>query len=748
MTTMNELPSHPLTHLDGVVHDRPVVDAHEVFSVLDESPTDSGPHDSVAIRDASDAEASLNALLVAWEAVMAHIADRSAIAQDHPLIHALMDALIAHGLLPASGDISRDDVIQFHDWLVGMPTDALVEDKALIEVWVLANWGAANHGGGLDQVTLTGAINTFQQYTVHAHVTVDGQVLTLSCLDPEPVTVDHALHATGQQLFRQVWGDPSPQDYRQAHEALTLSDDDQAQLLQWFQSTFPDGLDGLSALAMIEAILQAMVAEDPQYVPDIGDTWATVSEFLASKSGDCEDFSHFLYAALRHAFSALPIEDQPELSVVAGLVGQGAYVLGHSVLEVTIGEEVMVIDLTRAVVGDANPVLRAVDYRRQVQFQEVLRYDATETTVRATDVDLASFSTASVGGDADTFVDYVDGVIRESSATSPSYLYQTLMTDVIAEETRTLTQQQGIFSSPDDALVGVSDLESFSVVNFFSNQDYVDYFLEKYDLDLSDICQMNDQLMMAKGRGRVSRSVFSFLGSNMDLVLSDLVRFRYIDLDQDPEFFVLMSSGVVERTNGDLFAQLTAMGILTPYGEIDGDQLTNASTLHALRDLFRLSIGAYEYVSEQADHLIAYLRNKHYVFSSTGGAYNGDSVFGQTLSQFEALTERLFKGFSGSVVGVERDALSDIGQSEFVTSEPGSLFLRTQHQAIQEAMSLFFSLQNKISAFMTVIFSLADMTSSISTKLGEEHSTASSTSRQRQKLYKRLMPTPVESIRP
>ena len=130
---------------------------------------------------------------------------------------------------------------------------------------------------------------------------------------------------------------------------------------------------------------------------------------------------------------------------------------------------------------------------------------------------------------------------------------------------------------------------------------------------------MNDQLMMAKGRGRVSRSVFSFLGSNMDLVLSDLVRFRYIDLDQDPEFFVLMSSGVVERTNGDLFAQLTAMGILTPYGEIDGDQLTNASTLHALRDLFRLSIGAYEYVSEQADHLIAYLRNKHYVFSSTGG---------------------------------------------------------------------------------------------------------------------------------
>ena len=72
---------------------------------------------------------------------------------------------------------------------------------------------------------------------------------------------------------------------------------------------------------------------------------------------------------------------------------------------------------------------------------------------------------------------------------------------------------------------------------------------------------MNDQLMMAKGRGRVSRSVFSFLGSNMDLVLSDLVRFRYIDLDQDPEFFVLMSSGVVERTNGDLFAQLTAMGI-------------------------------------------------------------------------------------------------------------------------------------------------------------------------------------------
>ena len=49
-------------------------------------------------------------------------------------------------------------------------------------------------------------------------------------------------------------------------------------------------------------------------------------------------------------------------------------------------------------------------------------------------------------------------------------------------------------------------------------------------------------------------------------------------------------------------------------------------------------------------------------------------------------------------------------------------------------MSLFFSLQNTISAYLTVYFSIADMISSVAAKLGDENSTASSTARQRQKI--------------
>ena len=63
-----------------------------------------------------------------------------------------------------------------------------------------------------------------------------------------------------------------------------------------------------------------------------------------------------------------------------------------------------------------------------------------------------------------------------------------------------------------------------------------------------------------------------------------------------------------------------------------------------------------------------------------------------------------------------------------------SMFIRMDHQKLQQKMSMFFSLQNTISAFMTIAFSISDMVSSISAKLGEENSTASSSSKQRQKI--------------
>ena len=63
-----------------------------------------------------------------------------------------------------------------------------------------------------------------------------------------------------------------------------------------------------------------------------------------------------------------------------------------------------------------------------------------------------------------------------------------------------------------------------------------------------------------------------------------------------------------------------------------------------------------------------------------------------------------------------------------------SLFIRINQQKLQQDLAKLFTLQTRISAILTAVFSIADMTSSIAAKLGESASSAGSSAKQRQKI--------------
>ena len=98
--------------------------------------------------------------------------------------------------------------------------------------------------------------------------------------------------------------DDSTVNYQAAHQALDLTQEDRDALNAWLISVFPDGWSDLTDEAIIMRIYQQMMTDDFEYVPDIGDQWASISQFLNSKSGDCEEYAHLFYSAISMVFES------------------------------------------------------------------------------------------------------------------------------------------------------------------------------------------------------------------------------------------------------------------------------------------------------------------------------------------------------------------------------------------------------------------------------------------------------------
>ncbi len=709
--------------------DRPLVHADQAFEILD------APIPNAAVPEST---IQPSAVAHAWDALIDHLSSGQPIDQHHPLLVALLQALMDAGVLPATTPLTESGMAQFHDWMMGMMPDR-PQDMMLIEGWLLAQLSDANPLSGVQQISVCHGINEFQQFSVTTHVKRGDAWLTLSPFSATSSAYDHALHASSAAIFTHVVEHQGPTlDYSQAHTALALSDADTVALNNWFEARFPQGIESDSAVGMADAIYTALLDDGFEYLPDNGDSWASVADTLGSGSGDCEDFSHLLHAAFSYGFAAWPPSDAPQLSVVAGLVGQGAYVLGHSVLHLQVNGDTHVYDMARTVVADSTSrgTLLA-NYRQQVAFNEVLHYNDQATTITASQVDLASFSTASsqTSSPSRSFITYVDSMLQSSGITDSSLSYSDLIRLVIEAETGAFEENKRLLARPEDELVLEADLVDLIVVDFLS-PDIIPILKNHYELSMNDIVQLNDILHEAMATNQ------PITLDSLDYLL-ETSRFTNI---RESIYFVLEYLNVIDIYNGkvlsfktisklytDIHQKLIDLGIISAHGEIDPEKLEDSATITAFKAFMTIDFGGEQIVSGQADRVLAMIRNKHYVLSN-GGVAQGDNGLASALSEFEALSETLFKGFLGSPVGIDLDEGRTIGQSPFAKGNSDSLFIRTDHKAIQEYMSRFLTVQNIISAHFTAIFSFCDMVESLSAKLGNEHSMASESANHRQKI--------------
>ena len=189
-----------------------------------------------------------------------------------------------------------------------------------------------------------------------------------------------------------------------------------------------------------------------------------------------------------------------------------------------------------------------------------------------------------------------------------------------------------------------------------------------------------------------------------------------------------------------IWNQLSSLGFITPIGMIDLDCLNNETKQLALKSWFVETGGAD--AESLADELISLMKSRVTIFSTEVGQQSSDT-FENALMNFDALAEELIVGLTAPATPIY--ANPEINSAYTVMSpyviggyqhgrDDNSLFTRIDHKKLQQTMSRLFALQNTISAFMTMAFSISDMVSSIAAKLGDDQSTASSTAKQRQKI--------------
>ena len=391
------------------------------------------------------------------------------------------------------------------------------------------------------------------------------------------------------------------------------------------------------------------------------------------------------------------------MSVLAGLVGSGINVYGHSVVQLTLNDQTVMVDLTGAETAATSlQELPTVDaYIQHQSFDEMLRYDHTETTLNVKAEGLRHFSTSSSMED-ELELQYKAVFGQDSSFKSVTSTndgaynidsYDSLIKKVIGLEMVRLIES----NSPD--MAGVNFVLATDLYDF----EYIHGYQPSASLDFedADIIQINKQLLKAyKSNGVVDERLFDFLGAptKQAQLVNDLKSKEYIKMELDHQFYVASDYFDTTKSTGnnqDIFKKLIDIGFISTSGLIDMDALNDASKIDQLKSFYTFDQAPVSVV----DDLFNFLKARSYVYNDVVTSASSDP-FESALNRFEALSEELFHGLTSSTTpiyaapkinGKKLFSLSEFVVGGYEQGAKNSMFIRMDHQKLQQKMSMFFS---------------------------------------------------------
>ncbi|MEK9728047.1 MAG: hypothetical protein VW397_08095, partial [Candidatus Margulisiibacteriota bacterium] len=719
--------------------DAPIISADYDIQLLNNE----GQLETAAIDYAQTGHENETVFKDLWDAII-QLLNAGQLNDDNDLLLSLIDQLMTTGVLPSEENFDQDALIQFHQWFIGMDANATYSDlMTLLEGKLLSTYANALPNSPMQQVIVFDSINEFNQYASYCQVVLPNDVITLSVFSAIPEPYDSSLHHSFGLMYHGDWRDSLLEsngvDYETAHTIFEFTELDLAAIDEWLTSLFPYGFSEVSDDEILLTLMSALQSDGFTYQVDIADQWQSMVEFLASKSGDCEEFSHLLFSAVQRIYDQLPDRDRPTLQVVSGLVGTGLNAFGHSLVMLEKNGAFFVLDPTGSKITSIDDLLLFSVFEEQINFQEYLRYALGETTIAVQLDELANFSTSSnyndtlneqfqaVFGSQDDFSSVISEEDKEYNLDS----YDKLVKKIIALEMQRLIesgQTSGIFA------IGMNELSAFLVMDYTEPLDRDELAFLQSSQTRSDINAVIE--FCAQNIMPVTEDQFDFLESSQRAALvaalkeqGVITNSEYLDYSKD--------YGIKKTT---LWNQLIDLGIITNIGMIDRDVLYNDTVIDQLQQWFQDKGGADG--QQKGQLLIDLLHSRVAVFSSET-AKSSDDLFENTLMQFDSLTEELLVGLTAPATPIY--ANPEINSNYTMISpyviggynqsrNDNSLFIRVDHQKLQQSMSRFFALQNTISAYMTMIFSISDMVSSIAAKLGDDNATSASTAKQRQKI--------------
>ena len=354
----------------GVI-ERPVIDATHDFQVVDRLILETRSDAASTLTDRAHIGGSATLGPGAW------LSSSWYITCGFTELLALVKDLKLTGVLP-NGPLTKDQLLAFHYWLSTMPVGEVALDQlTFLEGAVLQAWGNSVTPPPLDQVVVFDAINAFDQYAVYCQVTMGDDVITLAVDQFRAIDYDPQAHRGIEIHLRNSWvvrPESRPVDYTQAHQVLDLSEADTSALNQWLAGVFPDGVAGLSDDAILLALITA-IQDGIDYKTDLGDDWAAVATTLSTRQGDCEDLSHLLVSAATLVFDNAK-RPQPELTLLAGVVGAAPMVFGHSLVQWQRGNDTVIIDLLGDDIFDVDHLPTLDMYQTTHGFETYFDYTA------------------------------------------------------------------------------------------------------------------------------------------------------------------------------------------------------------------------------------------------------------------------------------------------------------------------------------------------------------------------------------
>ena len=722
--------------------ERPVIDAAHDIQVID-SPYVAPVVDAAQLSGDAPNPSDFNAV---WSQVMDQVASGT-LTSDSPELLRLVEHLKQTGVLPANAMMDSDALMQFHFWFSSMPMDSVSSvERVVLEGALLQAWGNGMSPPPLDQVVVFDALNAFDQYAVYCQVTFGDEVITLQYDQYTPVQYDPQAHRGVSILLREQWvNQPAAPtvDYTQAHEVLQLSTADQQALDQWLKDIFPVGTAGLSDDDIVFALMTA-VKNDIDYRADLGDDWAPIKTILTTKSGDCEDVSHLFFAAVHAVYADLPDRQAPDVSVVAGVVGAEPLVFGHSVVQWNQGDATRVIDLLAPDVASVDALPLWSDFCLKHGFVTYFEYTSVETKLHVTADDLVGFSTSdgkqelnekfqSVFGTDKSLNTVLSSNAREFTIDS----YDALIQKVIAHE---LNQLKTTNNAHHSGVIDLADLETFDLYDFRGQLATLPGLELLTDADRLAI---NERLNHSLNFNQpLQPSDFSQLSVSQTVVYNALEAAGMIRSHAQLNGKALVTYHSVSQTphrvsKNDLFFVLETSGVINSAGVIQIEALKDPAIMAKMASYFELRGSGSHY-----QRLVDLLNQRAFYFSTLAATDVQNEPLAKALSEFETLSEQVLNGLTAPntpiYAGHSQGAFQTV--SPYViggyqkNSDTNSLFVRINQQKLQQDLARLFTLQTKISAILTAVFSVSDMTSSIAAKLGEGASSASSSAKQRQKI--------------